>query len=117
MLTAWIYIDRSLEIQANPNMNTLANLTHYMCLFQDGTVSQTPAGPAMARGQWTPVNTLPYQIYRPQEWGGDRMYPNYHNQTTLNAPPLPLRPGTCLTHLVVRISLWWFCRVTVQTIR
>ncbi|KAL5255672.1 hypothetical protein ACHWQZ_G011040 [Mnemiopsis leidyi] len=62
---------------------------------RESDVSQTPGGHVFdgrvhTRGPWTPVNTLPYQMCRPEEWRDSGMF-SCPYPSTLVPPPLPLR--------------------------
>ena len=49
-------------------------------------------GRVHTRGPWTPVNTLPYQMCRPEEWRESGMF-SCPYPSTLVPPPLPVRSG------------------------
>ena len=51
-------------------------------------------GRVHTRGQWTPINTLPYQMCHAEEWRDSGMFSCTFPPTPgQNPPPLPLRPG------------------------
>jgi len=50
-------------------------------------------GRVHTRGQWTPINTLPYQMCHAEEWRDSGMFScTFPPTPAQNPPPLPLRP-------------------------